>query len=151
MSENNNKSTKDALEQILDGVKIIASQAADSAQKVANQAVDSATKAGKTVKEKIDNDPTISEAVNQVQEVAKKASQTVKETIGKFDSPEIKTFIQYSGKEISQKDMIETIAALYMEEGHEAGDIKQMELYVKPEEDVVYYVINGSETGKIQI
>ncbi len=136
----NNKSTKDAFEQIFGGVKILASQAIDTTQK-----------AVKTVKDTIDNDPTISGAVNQVQEAAKKASQTVKDTIGKLEGPEVKTYIQYAGKEVSQKDIIETVAAQYIEEGHEAGSIDTIELYIKPEDNVVYYVINGTDTGKIYI
>ena len=136
----NNKSTKEAFEQIFGGVRILANQAFDSAQKAA-----------KSVKETIDNDTTISDAVKEVQEAAKKASQTVKDTFSKLDGPEIKTFVQYAGKEVSQKDIIETVAAHYIEAGHEAGDIKEVELYIKPEDNTVYYVINGTDTGKIYI
>ena len=30
------------------------------------------------------------------------------------------------------------------------GYIKEMDLYIKPEENAVYYVINGSETGAVE-
>ena len=33
--------------------------------------------------------------------------------------------------------------------GKKIGDIKTMELYIKPEESAVYYVINGTETGAV--
>ena len=29
-------------------------------------------------------------------------------------------------------------------------DIKEMDLYIKPEENAVYYVINGTETGAVE-
>lgn len=135
-----NKTTKEAIDQILDAVKILT-----------NQAIDSAQSAAKSVKDKIDNDPTISGAVNHVQEAAKKASQTVKDTFGKLDGPEIRTHIQYDGKEVTERDIIENVAALYIEEGHTADSIKEIDIYIKPEEDTVYYVINGTDTGKILI
>ena len=29
-------------------------------------------------------------------------------------------------------------------------DLKEMDLYIKPEENAVYYVINGTETGAVE-
>ena len=34
--------------------------------------------------------------------------------------------------------------------GKKVGDIKTMDLYIKPEETTVYYVINGTETGSVE-
>lgn len=35
--------------------------------------------------------------------------------------------------------------------GHRASSIKTLDLYVKPEDGAAYYVINGKETGKIEL
>ena len=34
-------------------------------------------------------------------------------------------------------------------EGHKINEIETLDLYLKPEEYAVYYVINGSTTGKV--
>ena len=31
--------------------------------------------------------------------------------------------------------------------GHKEGDLKEITLYIKPEENVAYYVANGIDTG----
>lgn len=66
---------------------------------------------------------------------------------------EIKTGIsvQYMGKDISDKDMITLVKKDWTDSKHKVGDIKTMELYVKTEENKVYYVINGTETGSVEI
>ena len=33
--------------------------------------------------------------------------------------------------------------------GGKVGDIKSVDLYIKPEESAVYYVINKTETGSV--
>ena len=33
--------------------------------------------------------------------------------------------------------------------GKKVGDIKDITLYVKPEEAAVYYVVNGTDSGKV--
>ena len=55
-----------------------------------------------------------------------------------------KTYVQYQGKQISQEEAVEAVKAAWTGE-----TIKTLELYVKPEDGAVYYVINGSETGKV--
>ena len=57
--------------------------------------------------------------------------------------------VQYMGKEADEKAMIAAVKKAWRKDGHKVGDISTMELYVKPEENSVYYVINGSETGRI--
>ena len=46
--------------------------------------------------------------------------------------------------------MIAAVKKAWTEAGHKVGDMKTMELYIKPEENSVYYVINGTETGKVE-
>lgn len=69
-----------------------------------------------------------------------------KRTVGarKTAAPEVKLYVQYQGKQISQEEAVEAVKAAWTGE-----TIKTLELYVKPEDGAVYYVINGSETGKV--
>ena len=77
-----------------------------------------------------------------------KAEKTTarKRTVGarKTAAPEVKLYVQYQGKQISQEEAVEAVKAAWTGE-----TIKTLELYVKPEDGAVYYVINGSETGKV--
>ena len=64
---------------------------------------------------------------------------------------EIKTEIvlQYGEKEVNTKDMIASVKKEWTKQKHKISEIKNIELYVKPEDYAVYYVINGEHTGKI--
>ena len=57
--------------------------------------------------------------------------------------------VEYKGKQVEEKDMIARVKKAWTSSGKKIGDIKTMELYIKPEESAVYYVINGTETGAV--
>lgn len=58
--------------------------------------------------------------------------------------------VEYYGKQVEEKTMIANVKKAWTKKGKRVGDIKTIELYVKPEENAVYYVINGTETGGIE-
>lgn len=83
---------------------------------------------------------------------AVKKETTPKETTKKTAASKIKvsTYIQYLGKEIVEADIIEKVKENWIGQGNDAKSIKNLELYVKPEEGAVYYVVNGiPNSGKI--
>lgn len=54
--------------------------------------------------------------------------------------------LQYGEKSISYDEIVQNMKNVWTNDfGKKIGDIKAMELYVKPEENKVYYVINGGE------
>ena len=59
-------------------------------------------------------------------------------------------FVQYNGKQVEEKDIVASVKKAWTDAGNKVGEIKTMEVYVKPEEDAVYYVINETETGKVE-
>ena len=59
--------------------------------------------------------------------------------------------VQYLGKDISDKDMVALVKKQWAASKHKISEIKTMELYVKVEENTVYYVINGTEKGSVEI
>ena len=65
---------------------------------------------------------------------------------------EIKTtlFVEYYGKQVQEKDMIASVKKAWTKSGKKVADIKTMALYVKPEENSVYYVINGDSAGRVE-
>ncbi len=58
-------------------------------------------------------------------------------------------FIQYGDKEISIHDQVmERIHEIWTKDmGNPDEDMKELKVYVKPEDDAAYFVINGDITG----
>lgn len=46
--------------------------------------------------------------------------------------------------------MIASVKKAWTKSGKKVADIKTMALYVKPEENSVYYVINGDSAGRVE-
>lgn len=117
---------------------------AETAKKAAGAAKTTAKKAEKTVKE--------------AEKTVKKAEKTVKEAAAKTvrKAPAKKAVItetvhlQYFGKDINTADLMTAVKAIWTGElGRKEEEIKDITLYLKPEENSAYYVINGEETGRI--
>jgi len=70
----------------------------------------------------------------------------------KANEPEMSVTVQFKGKDIVAKDVMEAAKKAYMEANPD-GEIKSVDIYVKPEENVAYYAVNGegSENYKIQL
>lgn len=62
----------------------------------------------------------------------------------KAAAPVVTLTVQYMGKEMTEQAMVEAVKAQVEVE------IKTLDLYAKPEEAAVYYVVNGDITGKVE-
>lgn len=60
-------------------------------------------------------------------------------------------FVEYQGLQVEEKELIAKIKELWLNEGNKIKDIKELKLYVKPEEYAAYYVINEDNSGKIDL
>ena len=89
--------------------------------------------------------------MEEVKKAAEKKTTEKKAAPKKTAKKEIKTevVLQYGEKEVNTKDMVAAVKKEWTKAKHKVSDIKSMELYVKPEDYAVYYVINGDTTGKI--
>ena len=91
--------------------------------------------------------------MERVFEAAEKTVKTAKKTAAKKTAKKeikVRTFVQYFGKEVEEKDMIAAVKKDWTKaNGKKVGDIKDITLYVKPEEAAVYYVVNGTDSGKV--
>ena len=104
----------------------------DTAKKVAAKAEDTAEKAVKTVKKAA---------------AKKTATKTTKKA-------ELKTefFLQFSGKEYTEKEILKKVKDVWTKDlKNKVGDMKDVKIYLKPEESAAYYVVNGDTTGKIDL
>ena len=79
---------------------------------------------------------------------AKKApAKTAKKAVEKYA-----LHIQYSGKAYSQEDLMKIAKDVWKYDlKRKVGELNSVELYVKPEENKVYYVMNGEFTGSFDI
>ena len=87
-----------------------------------------------------------------VKETTKKPAvrRTTKKAAEKTVNTEV--FVQFNGKEVYAKDVVETVKKLWTEEmGKKAEELNDLKVYIKPEENRAYYVINGEVTGCIEL
>ena len=85
-----------------------------------------------------------------VKEVAEKKPAAKKATAAKEASAEVKTNIvlQYADKNVTFDTLVQNAKNVCtFDLGKKDADIKKLDLYVKPEEDTVYFVLNDNENG----
>ena len=88
---------------------------------------------------------------------ATKAEKTEKEVAEKKPATKrttkkaVKTtfVVQAAGKEVSMEDAMAKVKEAWVAEGNKETDLKEIALYVKPEDKAIYYVVNGDVTGKV--
>ena len=91
------------------------------------------------------------EAPKAEKKVEKKAA-TVKEPAAKKVEVKNTVHVQFAGKSYSQDDLVKMAKDVWKYDlKQKASDFKSVELYVKPEESIVYYVINKEFTGSFDI
>lgn len=71
-----------------------------------------------------------------------------KKTSAKKDI-KVKAIVEYYGKQVEEKEIIASVKKAWTKSGRKVGEIKSIDLYIKPEEGAVYYVINGVATGAV--
>ena len=97
-------------------------------------------------------------AATKVEEPKKTAAETAKKrkprtkTAKKAAKEELKpeVYIQYQGREGVVEDAIKKVTE-FVAEGHRASTIKSLQLYLKPEENAAYYVINQKIAGRVDL
>lgn len=62
-----------------------------------------------------------------------------------------KMILQHEGNDLAVNELERRVKAEWRAEGNKLKDIKEMEMYIKPEDGLVYYVINEIFTGSIPL
>ena len=81
-------------------------------------------------------------------ETVKKAAPAKKATTKKAVEPTV--VVQFGGQEVAMATVIENAKKAFEAEGNKVSSIKEIHIYVKPEEYAAYYVINGV-SGRINL
>ena len=103
---------------------------------------------------------TVKEAAKKVEEVTADTKKAVKSTAAKTATKTAAkkavvketVYLQYMGKEINKEDIMKNVKEVWTKElKNKVGDMKSVTLYLKPEENKAYYVINGDVTGIVEM
>ena len=93
--------------------------------------------AKKTTEEKTTEKKTAAKRTTTRKTAAKKAAEVNTEV-----------FVQWLGKEIYAKDVVDSIKKIWTEEmGKKESELEDLKVYIKPEDNGAHYVINGDITG----
>ena len=88
-------------------------------------------------------------------EVKKPEAPAKKEAVKKAEKkPELKAalHVQFAGKSYAEEDLMKMAKDVWKYDlKQKAGDLVSVELYVKPEENMVYYVMNKDFTGSFYL
>lgn len=126
----------------------------EDVKKAATEAVASVKEAATAAKE--------SETAKKATETAKKATATAKKTATKAKATTEKavkkakkevvktTTLQFSGKEY-KVDEIMKLAEEAFKRDYKKKTIEEINIYIKPEENKVYYVVNGDCVGSADL
>lgn len=102
--------------------------------------------------------------VEETVKVEKKAAKATKAKAEKEEKAEKKpaakrttkkavktTFVVQAGKkEVSMEEAVARVKEAWIAAGNVEKDLKEIAVYVKPEDDAIYYVVNGDVTGKVE-
>lgn len=78
----------------------------------------------------------------------KETTTAKKTTTSKVVEPSVSYVLQYSGKEVVTSNILETVKKIWVEKFQgKLEEIKTIELYIKPEENKAYFVVNGLSNG----
>lgn len=102
-------------------------------------------------KETVKKAPAKKEAVKKEtvkKETVKKAPAKKAAAPAKKAEVKANVSLQFDGKEYKTEDFVKIAKDVWQYDlGKKVADFKTVDLYVKPEENAVYYVINGNVTG----
>lgn len=111
--------------------------------------IDTMPKETKTVVKKAKTET----SANKKSPKAPKETKAAKKAPNPVTKPEIleQVYFQYAETELSTQAILEQVKQLWVATGQELSAIQTLNLYIKPEENVAYYVINDVETGKVNL
>ena len=127
----------------------------DKISETADKAAEKIAKKAKPYVEKAK--PMVEDAKDQVLKSAKPVVKSAKEKAKKVKKAvdnkifEHEVIVQYQGRSFYAKDLNEKALEDFTANGGKKEEVRQVQLYVKPEDNACYYVINNKTTGKVDL
>lgn len=131
---------KKTSEEILEDVKKATDAIGDAAASVVDAAKPVVKKAKKAAA------PTVKKAVKAGSE----AAQAVKETAKKVSPKKPEYYVQFNGREINMEELSDKAKAAFKED-HKRTAVLSCRIYLKPEDNAAYYVVNDTYFGRVDL
>ncbi len=106
------------------------------------------------VKAEVEKAAEVKETVKATVKTAEKKTaqkKTTRKTATKKEASSTEVFVEFYGQQSSVESVEERVKAAFVAEGHKAGTIKSLKIYLKPEEQAAYYVINDKFAGRVDL
>ena len=136
----NTESVKETAKKTAEVVKQAAKETGAVAKKAAKETADSVKKTAK-------------ETSTATKKVVKETTSAVKKTAKKeYTKLALKeTYIQVGGNEYKETEILKKVEESFLAAGHKITSMKNLQLYVKPEDGAAYYVVNSEITGRVEL
>lgn len=100
---------------------------------------------GSTLERKAEEKEIMQKLQSKISQLKKMSSTLVKKKVAE------KVFLQYGEQEVVVDDILVKVKEKFIAEGHEEAEIKAIRLYLKPEENMAYYIINDESSNKVSL
>lgn len=60
-------------------------------------------------------------------------------------------FIEHNQSKLGNKEICDRVKNLWVEAGNKIKEITSLNIYIKPEDNMIYYVVNDDFTGSIPL
>ena len=138
-----NAEVKEAVKETTKKVETAAKKAEAVAETTAKKVEAKAETAAKKVEAKAET------AAKKVEKAKTTAKKTVKKAVK--EPAKIEMIVEFQGNAASVASLENKVKAQFVAEGHRAGCIKTLNIYIKPEDYKAYYVINDKFTGSVDL
>ncbi len=107
------------------------------------------TVSAEPVEEKNEEKKTVAKKTTEKKVTEKKAP--AKKVTEKKAVVKEEIFVQFGNQEVFATDVVERVKNAYIAEGHTAESIEKVRVYIKPEENMIYYVVNDEYASGISL
>ena len=135
------KTVKEAAEKVAADAKEAVAETKKAVKKAADTTAKKATAAKKTAKA----------ATAKAKTAAKTTASKAKTTAKKAVEDKAAVYVQYGDKEVVAKDVLEAAKADFKANPETKGTVRSIKVYIKPEDNAAYYVVNDKFEGKIDL
>ena len=143
--------TKAAAEKTVKAADVKTAAAAPAENKTAKKET-SAAKAIETKKDTTKKLETKAGVLVDTPEEKAAEKTTAKKASAKKAELKTEMYLQFYGKEYSDKEILQKVKEIWTKVlKNKVGDMKDVKIYLKPEESKAYYVINGDTTGEVNL
>ena len=104
----------------------------------------------KAVKVKKEAAAKVTKAKKDIEAKTEEVKAAVKKRTVKKADPKVDVVVEFAGRQIVAKEVKDAVLKAY-KKANKGVDIKTVEIYVKPEENAAYYVVNGDAKPEYKI